>query len=55
MTNKLTPSRYKEILADVIRLFNTARHSLATAYDQDIEKLTMQTAPKAHEPVYPAH
>ena len=32
MTNKLTPSRYKEIVADVIRLFNTARHSLATAY-----------------------
>ena len=32
MTNKLTPSRYKEIVADVIRLFNTARHCLAAAY-----------------------
>jgi len=32
VTNKLTPSRYKEILADVIRLFNDARNRLAGAY-----------------------
>lgn len=32
MTNELTPSRYKEILADVIRLFNDARNRLAEAY-----------------------
>ena len=32
MTNKLTPSRYKEIVADVIRLFRTAQDSLVTAY-----------------------
>jgi endonuclease YncB( thermonuclease family) len=32
VTNKLTPSRYKEILADVIRLFKNVEHSLVTAY-----------------------
>ena len=32
MTNKLTPSRYKAILADVIQLFRTVQDSLVTAY-----------------------
>jgi len=32
VTHQLTPSRYKAIIADVIRLFNTARNHLAGAY-----------------------
>jgi hypothetical protein len=32
VTNKLTPSRYKAIVADVIRLFKNVEHSLVLAY-----------------------
>jgi len=32
MTSKLTRSRYKEIVADVIRLFKAVQDSLVTAY-----------------------